>query len=309
MNDGGQQLSRLLSKLSTRTTVINVSPNFLSLGGKVHFEWRDGTCRGHLSDGTSSAYLDEISRVYCRYPYRHFTSAEIKNDAEQAWASENSTASFLNVLDALDIPKLNCPERSRASAGKLSQYLRANALGLKTPMTVISNDLEAAKRFSSNFEVVFKSLAQSNLPSDEAIYTTAVEPSDFESDFDLQYSIGYFQRYIAKELELRITVVGDQSFACAIDSQRSEQTKVDWRRYDLPNTPHQPFDLPHEIHRSLVNLVKGLGLNYGAIDMVLDKSGNFVFLELNPDGVYDWVETLTGLPITKAIAEWLCRGE
>ena len=56
-------------------------------------------------------------------------------------------------------------------------------------------------------------------------------------------------------------------------------------------------------------LVRRLGLAYGAIDLVLTPDGRYVFLEINPNGQYLWIEQLTGLPISEAIAEWLMHRE
>ncbi len=45
------------------------------------------------------------------------------------------------------------------------------------------------------------------------------------------------QNYIEKKYEVRYIVVENKHFVCKIESQKSEITKVDWRRYDIPNTP------------------------------------------------------------------------
>jgi glutathione synthase/RimK-type ligase-like ATP-grasp enzyme len=54
--------------------------------------------------------------------------------------------------------------------------------------------------------------------------------------------------------------------------------------------------------------VKRLGLCYGAIDMVLTPDGRYVFLEINPNGQYLWIENLTGLHISDAICALLTTG-
>jgi glutathione synthase/RimK-type ligase-like ATP-grasp enzyme len=44
-----------------------------------------------------------------------------------------------------------------------------------------------------------------------------------------------------------------------------------------------------------------LGLNFGAVDMILTPDGRYVFLEINPNGQWGWVEDLTGMPISEEI--------
>jgi glutathione synthase/RimK-type ligase-like ATP-grasp enzyme len=117
------------------------------------------------------------------------------------------------------------------------------------------------------------------------------------------------QAYVPKQLELRITVVGQQIFAAEIHSQQTHHTRHDWRRYDLSNTPHFPHELPLEVSERCIQLVNRLELCYGAIDMILTPDGQYVFLELNPSGQYGWIEQETGLPISSAICDFLMASQ
>jgi hypothetical protein len=47
------------------------------------------------------------------------------------------------------------------------------------------------------------------------------------------------------------------------------------------------------------------GLQYGAFDLILTPDGQYVFLELNPSGEFFWLDSVVGLPISKAIADVL----
>src|SRR6185312_12158775 len=109
--------------------------------------------------------------------------------------------------------------------------------------------------------------------------------------------------------ELRITVVGRQVFAAEIHSQHSNHTRHDWRRYDRYATPYFRHELPGALQRRCIALVERMGLCYGAIDMVLTPDGRYVFLEINPNGQYLWIEQATGLPISDAICDLLTSFE
>ncbi len=111
-----------------------------------------------------------------------------------------------------------------------------------------------------------------------------------------------FQRNIEKDCDLRVTVVGKEVFCIRIDSQLGSG-KVDWRNdYSVPMTP---FELPHEIKSRCLELMRRLRLNYGAIDFVLTKDGEYFFLEINCAGQYIWIEHRTDLPISEEIAKLL----
>ncbi len=114
-----------------------------------------------------------------------------------------------------------------------------------------------------------------------------------------------FQEYVQKSFEVRVTAVGETIFAAAIHSQMSPRSRVDWRRYDLDHTPYEPHSLPRVIEEKCYKLMAILGLHYGALDFIVQPDGKYVFLEINPVGQWGWIEYLTGLPITEAIADLL----
>lgn len=63
--------------------------------------------------------------------------------------------------------------------------------------------------------------------------------------------------------------------------------------------------LSDEVRRRCVSVVRRSGLRFGAIDLVETPEGRVVFLELNPNGQYFWLEHLLDLPISAAIAREL----
>jgi D-alanine-D-alanine ligase-like ATP-grasp enzyme len=52
-----------------------------------------------------------------------------------------------------------------------------------------------------------------------------------------------------------------------------------------------------------------MSLAYGAIDLILTPDGRYVFIEINPNGQYQWLEDMTGLPISRRIARLLIDGK
>ena len=116
----------------------------------------------------------------------------------------------------------------------------------------------------------------------------------------------FLQNLVPKALEVRATVVGGSIYAASIDTRgASDDAKVDWRYYDWASTPYYPITLPPEVSARLISVMSSLGLVYGAFDLILTPTGEYVFLEVNSMGQWLWVEELTDLPISDAIARWL----
>ena len=47
------------------------------------------------------------------------------------------------------------------------------------------------------------------------------------------------------------------------------------------------------------------GINFASIDMILTPKGEFVFLELNPNGQWLWLELELGLPLVASMVDLL----
>jgi len=94
------------------------------------------------------------------------------------------------------------------------------------------------------------------------------------------------KRQIEKELELRITVVGDAIFSVAIHTQENDQARTDWRLLgiDISRLEHSVHPLPAHVEEGIRRTMVDLNLVYGCIDMILTPEGEYIFLEVNPYG-------------------------
>jgi glutathione synthase/RimK-type ligase-like ATP-grasp enzyme len=134
-----------------------------------------------------------------------------------------------------------------------------------------------------------------------------VRRRDLKDLHTLRWSPVILQEYVPKHVELRVTVVGSEIFPAEIESQASSRSRDDWRRYDLARTPYRRHTLPADVAERLHAVVRAFGLCYGAIDLVLTPDGRYVFLEINGNGQWLWIEELTQMPIADAIASLLAR--
>lgn len=141
------------------------------------------------------------------------------------------------------------------------------------------------------------------------IYTTVVT-SELANEIDaVSYSPTLFQSKVSKKSELRITVVGKKVFAVELDSQVVPGAQDDWRRVNAKDIKYLKYALPLEIEQRCVRLVETLGLNFGAIDMVVTPDDRYVFLEINPNGQWAWLEFVCpGIDIRKALVDLLSKG-
>ncbi len=293
----GGQVFRLNTENFLRDTIkINVE-----IGNK-HFQPTLEYCLRKID-------LSTIRSAFYRRPIRP-KLAHINDDASRSFI-ETETAAFTSWLwQSLHCFWVSHPRNIRSAESKIDQLRIAPLLGLRIPRTLLTNQPDDVRRFykECNGKMVNKVLAKGVVEhkSDSwNIYTHSVGEehlSDLESVREVPC---LFQERVEKSFELRITIVGNQVFPAKICSQLSERTKEDWRRYDIKNTPHMAYTLPTEIEHKCLALLGYYNLNFGAIDMIVTPDGEYIFLELNPNGQWLWIERLTGLPITDALAEML----
>ena len=196
---------------------------------------------------------------------------------------------------------------------KIYQLILAKKLGFNIPETLISNNRDSVYEFirAKYFNCVIKPIRSGFIddPDDpKVIFTNKISRDKLEELSRIQICPSIFQRNIAKETDVRVIVVGKKVFAIRIESQEYKESKIDWRR-GSNIIEHNYIELPLELENRCVNLVKQLNLLFGAIDLVLDKKGNFYFLEINPNGQWAWIEKRLGIPISNEIAKLLITGK
>lgn len=256
--------------------------------------------------------LSQITACWYRRPLPAIIDREIFPEQAQNFAREESKE-FLNFLwNSLTCSWINHPSSIRRAESKILQLCLASECGLSVPKTLMTNDSQKAKEFAHlcNDSIASKVLGRGEIEYQNDyyfIYTHKLSPENLQDLSSVRFAPVIFQKYIDKLVEIRATVFGDKIFACEIHSQDSEQTKEDWRHYDFTKVKHDIHKLPHHVEKSCLDLVKRLDLKFGAIDLILAPNGEYIFLELNPNGQWLWVEHLTDQPMSEALINLLTK--
>jgi hypothetical protein len=102
----------------------------------------------------------------------------------------------------------------------------------------------------------------------------------------------------------QVTVIGARLFAVAMTAPEDSPARLDFR-LDSGALRYQVHQLPAAQEAACLALVGTLRLQCAAIDLVLTPEGEDVFLELNPNGQWGWLEEATGLPLAASLAALL----
>lgn len=236
---------------------------------------------------------------------------------ESLWRHENPEfrhyihRQFFEMRSALwsiasDKKWLNDPWAVRRAENKIYQLEVASECGLNVPDTRITSDPQQVIDFyeEKSGNLVVKTLGVSPIP-DKVLYTNRVTEDSIEEIESVKLSPAIFQEEVKKSHEMRITVVGDDLFAAKIHSQADPKTALDWRREPELNdfsVEMEQANLPDNVAQSLQKYMSELELDFGCIDMIVTPDGDYVFLEINPNGQWYFAQTKTGNNIARAIA-------
>ncbi len=265
--------------------------------------------------------LDTIKSIWTRKSSDFtFLSEEDYSTQEKAYANQETKHVLNGLLYSLDCYWMNHPLAVRSALWKGEQALRASKMGFKTPTSLITNQPSSVLGFKEkiNKEVVLKTLSTPTLSAEkvavgeqvvtQGLQTTILTDDHLENVEAVREIPCYFQEYIEKKFELRVTIIGDYVFAAKINSQQSEKTKVDMRDYSA-DILYEAFELPTEIENRCRDFVHSYNLQYGAMDIIVTPEGEFVFLENNPGGQFLFVEELVPeLKMMDALANCLIEG-
>ncbi|MEU6071832.1 ATP-grasp ribosomal peptide maturase [Streptomyces sp. NPDC047082] len=301
---------RVITALNEREVpVARVDP--ADIGPGLAFDARIGTggpsWAGRLVTGSREVELGEVAAVYYRRPspyaarYRHLPAQQRDFCAAEA---RHGLGGILNHLHGATY--VNHPGAVTAADFKPAQLQLAAQLGLPIPPTLVTNDVEHARKFAAEHGPViyktFRGLPRTQDGHTGAIWTQRVDPDTF--DDTLAVTAHLFQAEIPKTGDVRVTVVGRRVFAQQI---AAPDGALDWRRGDWNALIHAPINVPAPVEAALHGYLGAFGLVFGCFDFALtgdgDRAEEWVFIECNPNGQWGWLPDADD--ITTAFADTL----
>jgi hypothetical protein len=256
--------------------------------------------RGSITIDGTRIVSDDISAVWYRRPGRVRAASVITDELDRSF-TENEWAQILDGFFAVASRRnVSSPWKQRAATKPL-QLSIASRVGLRVPKTLFTSDPAEALAFAAEYEgaIVHKAMTA---PSNQFVDTRAWSSADAQIIGDLPLCPTIFQQQILGPADVRATIVGPQIFSASI-STGSGGACVD-SRLDT-DAICSPYQLPGDVESAILRLMDELGLVFGTIDLKVADNGELFFLEINPQGQFLYIEIRTGLPISKALADFL----
>lgn len=189
------------------------------------------------------------------------------------------------------------PHATLRADNKLVQLQVAQAAGFRVPRTLVSQDPDRIRRFCAQLDnqVVVKAVRGTLVRTP---LTVMLDERLLQAEDSMRMCPTMYQEYIPGTNHVRAHVFGEAVYSALIESPA-----VDWRP-DL-NVPVRVVDLPAHVEERLRRVLASLGLRMGIVDLKLTDDGEPVWLEVNPQGQFLFVEGLCGLPLIAAFSSFL----
>jgi hypothetical protein len=228
----------------------------------------------------------EIAKVFWRKPFQGDWSGDPYAEAETRYFFRE----LFNFFDRQNKTVLVRPYREN-EVGKIVQLLAAEGL-----FAVPEWHFRLNRPFGGGDRTtVVKSLSGNLVDAGHALYTTGVAAADLAPEYPW-----FVQTRVEAESDVTVVFVEGALFSFAL--ARDGKT-VDWRR-DIGRKPQpwQPHPLPDRVSDNIRSLMQRLDLPFGRLDFLLAK-GKYVFLEVNPNGQWAWLDLDDRHGLLSAMAE------
>lgn len=267
--------------------------------------FKSGESHGKILNLVSGQEIEiaDIGAAWIRKPAEFTFNNNDLSVQEAAFAKQEAEQTLFGLIYSTDCYWLNHPINMRGAMWKPEQLHRAKKMGFSIPDTLVTNSPQAVYDFKQhiNNELIYKTLSSPTLAAEDvnsddviasSLPTTVISDEELAASSEAVAEVPcQFQVLIEKEYELRVTIIGDQVFAARINSQEDAKTLVDCRDMSATIT-YQAIELPEHIKLRCLEFMASYQLNYSAIDIIVTKTNEYVFLENNPNGQFLYIEQL-----------------
>jgi glutathione synthase/RimK-type ligase-like ATP-grasp enzyme len=266
---------------------------------------------------------DDIGSVWVRRP-GYFGIPKDLTQQQKYFAVEEIRQALFGLLYSIDCNWVSHPNAIKSASWKPEQLSRAKKLGFRVPRTIITSDIEQITNYFdfTRTQVVYKLLSSPKLGIEKLIdfdpdsdfialntATKLVNIDEIRKLDSLHLTPSLFQEYIKKQYEYRVTIINNSCFAVKIDASKLPDA-VDWREYiTSSDLKLSLISLNKDVEQACLSITRSYGLKYATIDLVETVTGEIIFLEINPNGQFRYLEILLpDLKISHSLCNYLLYG-
>ena len=262
----------------------------------VRLEVSPGAIRLTLHGATFEP--SDIRAVVFRRP-KPFAPGDSGDVFQQKHAADEWAEAVEGFLAHIPLERwINHPIRNYAASHKIHQLAMATQHGLTVPSWIVTTDSSAARRFldECSWSAVVKPLSSGYIERDsvdrDTVIYTSLMTREHGTTLDRIVSCPVlFQRCVSKRADVRLVYLDGRATAVALSAtDGTGRQRLDIRRNEMRDVAYDLVTVPKETAEAVSALMKMYGLRFGALDFAIDAEGHWVFLEINPNGQWAWLD-------------------
>lgn len=282
---------------------LDLFPTFTSSSLSIN---QNGLTSGNIQRQQNLVDLSEVKVAWLHNHLQVGINPEL-DDLNKLVAQKESFAFLEGLFDIHNWKWVNEPRAGLKASNKIYQMYMAGKVGFSQPDTIISNNPTDVISFfdKHNGNVIIKDLNTHAIENGQEIlasFTQQIQRSDLDAD-SIRIAPVFMQEKIPKKYELRITIVNNQVFTARIIDEDNEHG-LDYRSA-FDSVRIEPHTLDLTLEKQCLDLTRSLNIKYGCVDMIIKPNGEPIFLEINTNGAWVWVEDATNYKISDCIANML----
>jgi hypothetical protein len=277
----------------------------------VEFQVKASGVSAELRSGTSCVPMDAIDAIWWRRPISPPPPPCLVGP-DRDFAVNEIEAGLGGVLRTADALWVNHPDANITASYKMLQLYRARACGWRVPQTLLTSRPDAAIKFARSLPElpVVKSIDRVVVESTPTVtrvaYARQLCTEELSNSEAVVGTLTLLQERIHRRREYRVNVIGRELVSTEIAvPQNASGSPIDRRELPDDALSYCAIELSSDAAERCLSLVRSFNLQFAALDLIETPDGELVFLDLNPNGQWAWIELKTGQPIRRMLGELL----
>ena len=173
------------------------------------------------------------------------------------------------------------------------QSITASDFHLKVPSTLVSNSMSHINSFIASGDSITKAIFGLGYFVDEkhimSIKTTSLDQKYTDTVTNEIVFPSFLQRQIKSKYELKCILVGEQLHCIKQYSEEGDIPTTDIKEaYRNKQITNVEYTLDKTVTKNVINMCKYFKLDLCTMDIIRNTDEEYVFIEINPDGIIEY---------------------
>ena len=217
---------------------------------------------------------------------------------------------LLHFFEYLEIPVIN--NYDHVCRSKPFQSIKAKEFGLNSPSIMVSNSVDELSSFIKAQDSITKTIGGVGYINDEdqvlSLGTTKLDEG-FTKDISTETTFPSFvQQLVKSKYELKCILVGDELYCIKQFSPDGDIPTTDIKQALSNNLiKKEQYHLEESVKEKVIKLCQSFNLELCTVDIIYSDQEEYVFIEINPDGIVEYYGSYLDKNIHEVIFRWLLK--